>query len=165
MKSRARSVLVAIAGLSLGACRQADGPLPAPNQAVQEELVDVTRDLLNVAASSDPQAPKDLADDLQKYVERPGAEPAVNELSQRTAAVLTGVKLTEQDAQRLSHTLWLSVAARELSERQIETLQNDLEALLVSVGVAQENAQEVAARVGDVQGVVTSRPRRWYELF
>ena len=165
MRSRARYVLVVVAGLSLGACRQADGPLPAPSQAVQEELVDVTRDLQNVAASSDPQAPQDLVDDLQKYAQRPSARPAVNELSRRTASVIAGVNLTEQDAQRLAHTLWLSVAARELSERQIGTLQNDLQALLMSVGVTEANAQQVAAQVGDVQGVVTNRPRRWYELF
>jgi hypothetical protein len=52
-----------------------------------------------------------------------------------------------------------------LSERQIETLQNDVQALLMSVGIAEENAQQVAAQVGDVQVAVTDRPRRWYELF
>jgi len=165
MRSRARYVLIVIAGLSLGACRQADGPIPAPNQNVQEELVDVTRDLQNIAASRDPQAPTDLAADLRKYAQRPDARPAVDQLSLRTASVLPGVNLPEQAAQRLAHDLWLSVAARDLSERQIETLQNDVQSLLMSVGVAEENAQQVAAQVGDVQGVVTDRPRRWYELF
>ncbi len=165
MRSRARYVLIVMAGLSFGACRQADGPVPAPNANVQEELVDVTRGLENVASGRDPQAPKDLADDLRKYASGPDAAPAVDQLSQRTASVLSGVNLSEQDAQRLAHTLWLSVAARDLSERQIETLQNDMQALLISVGVAQENAQQVAAQVGEVQGAVTDRPRRWYELF
>jgi hypothetical protein len=154
-----------IAGLSLGACRQADGPIPAPNQTVQEELVDVTRDLQNIAASRDPQAPQDLADDLRKYAPRRDARPAVDQLSGRTASVLGGVTLTEQAAQRLAHNLWLSVAARELSERQIDMLQNDVQSLLISLGVAEQNAQQVAALVGDVQGAVTDRPRRWYELF
>ena len=157
--------MVAIAGLLAGACRQADGPMPAPDQNVKEELVDVARDLQNVAASSDPQAPQDLADDLVKYAQRPSARPAVSELSQRAASVIVGVKLTEQDAQRLAHTLWLSVAARELSERQIETLQTDVQSQLTSLGVAEGSAQQVAAQVGDVQGVVTNRPRRWYEMF
>ena len=80
-------------------------------------------------------------------------------------AVLAGVDLTEQAAQRLAHNLWLSVVARELSERQVETLQNDVQALLMEEGVAEESAQQVAAQVGDVQGTVTTRPRRWYELF
>ena len=59
--------------------------------------------------------------------------------------------------QRLAHNLWLSVAAREMSERQIETLQNDVQALLI-VGVAEEGAQQVAAQVGEVQSAVTLRP-------
>ena len=139
--------------------------MPAPSETVKEELVDVARDLQSVAASSDPQAPKDLADDLLKYAQRPSARPAISELSQRGAAALVGLKLTEQDAQRLAHTLWLSVSARELSERQVETLQNDVRSQLTSLGVAEERAQQVAARVGDVQGIVTNRPRRWYEMF
>ncbi len=60
-------------GLSLGACRQADGPIPTPNQNVQGELEDVRHDLQNVASGRDPQAPKDLADDLRKYTEEPEA--------------------------------------------------------------------------------------------
>ena len=165
MKSCARYVVIVIAGLSLGACRQADGPIPAPNQTVEGELVDVTHDLQNIAASRDPQAPKDLADDLRKYTFRSDAEPAVDQLSQRTATVLPGVELTEQAAQRLAHNLWLSVTALELSERQVETLQNDVQSLLMSVGVADENAEQVAAQVGEVQSAVTDRSRRWYELF
>ena len=165
MRACARYVLIVVLGLSLGACRQADGPIPVPNQDRQDELVDVMHDLQNVATGRDPQAPEDLAYDLRKYAESPDQEPAVDELSERTAAVLAGVDLTEQAAQRLAHNLWLSVVARELSERQVETLQNDVQALLMEEGVAEESAQQVAAQVGDVQGTVTTRPRRWYELF
>ena len=165
MRSRARYVLIVFVGLSLGACRQADGPMPAPSETVQEELVDVARDLQNVASGRDPQAPEDLAEDLGKYADSPSARPVVDELSQRASTVLAGVDLTEQAAQRLAHNLWLSVAASELSGRQVETLQNDVQSLLMAEGVAEEDAQQVAAQVGDVQGAVTARPRRWYELF
>jgi hypothetical protein len=139
--------------------------MPAPDQNVQEELVDVTRDLQNVATGRDPQAPEDLAQDLRKYTDSPSAKLVVDELSQRTATVLAGVDLTEQAAQRLAHNLWLSVAASELSGRQVETLQNDVQSLLMAEGVAEESAQQVAAQVGTVQGAVNARPRRWYELF
>ncbi len=165
MRSRARYVLIAIVGLSFGACRQADGPIPTPNEDVQGELEDVRHDLLNVASGRDPLAPEDLAHDLRKYTEVPDAMSAVDELSERTATVLAGVDLTNEAAQRLAHNLWLSVAALELSERQIETLQNDVQSLLMAEGVAEEDAQQVAARVGDVQVLVTGSPRRWYELF
>ena len=165
MRSRSRYVLIVITGLSLGACRQADGPIPVPDENIQEELVDVRRDLQNVATGRDPQAPEDLTEDLRKYTDSPSAELVVDELSQRTVAVLAGVDLSEQGAQRLAHNLWLSVAALELSGRQVETLQNDVQSLLMTEGVAEENAQQVAAQVGDVQGAVSARPRRWYELF
>jgi len=154
-----------IASLWLAGCRQADGPVPTPSQNIQSELQDVRHDLQNIASGRDPQAPKDFADDLGKYVDRPTAQPVADELSRRTASVLAGSKLTEQVAQQLAHDLWLSVAAREMSERQVEALQNDVQSLLMSIGIVEENAQQVAAQVGAVQSAVTDRPRRWYELF
>jgi hypothetical protein len=157
--------VLALAALPLAGCRQADGPIPMPDAAAQEELGDVARDLEGVSTGRDPQAPQNLADDLRKYARRPAAVPTVDELSRRTADAVRGSKLTEQGAQRLTHNLWLSVAARELSERQVENLQNDTQSLLVSVGVPEDRAQRVAAQVGEVQRAVNNRPRRWYELF
>jgi len=40
-----------------------------------------------------------------------------------------------------------------------------MQLMLTSLGVAESNAQLVAAQVGDVQGAVGDRARRWYELF
>jgi hypothetical protein len=159
------AALIVAAALITG-CRQADGPMPAPDANIQKELVDVTRDLENVA-NNNPDGPEELAYDLRKYVsdKRPQAVPAVDELSRRTAQVLPNTKLTPESAQRLAQSLWVSVTAAELSERQVETLQEDVQSLLVSVGVAEQNAQQVAAQVGDVQRAVGDRPRRWYELF
>ena len=156
---------IGVVVLLLGGCRQPDGTVPTPDATVQEELGDVARDLQYIAAARDPEAPKNLADDLRKYAQRPAAVPAVDELSRRTAGAVTGSQLTEQAAQRLTHNLWLSVAARDISERQVESLQNDTHSLLVSVGVAEARAQEVALQVGEVQRAITARPRRWYELF
>jgi hypothetical protein len=165
MRSLACALPVVTLTVFLGGCRQADGPVPTPNQTYQEELVDVARDLQNVASGRDPNGPVDLADDLRKYTEKPAAKPLVDELSARTVKALQGRDLADQDAQRLAHNLWVSVYAKDLSERQIETLQNDMQALLVSLGAGEESAQQVAAQVGEVQSSVTLRPRRWYELF
>ena len=165
MSLRVRVVLVVIVGLSLGACSQADGPMPTPSEDVQEELVDVRRDLQNIASARDPRARQDLADDLRKYSEVPEASSAVDELSQQAAAVLVGADLSDETAQQLAHSLWLSVAAVELSERQMEALQSDVVSLLMTEGIAEEDAQQVAAQIGEVQGAVATRPRRWYELF
>ncbi len=158
-------LLVLVTLVSVSACRQADGPVPTPSAETQEELGDVARDLQYIASGRDPEAPKYLASDLRKYARRESAEPAVDELARRTTTAVTGVNLGEQDAQRLTHNLWLSVAAREISERQIEGLQNDMEALLLSIGTPQHRAGQVAALVGEVQRAVPARPRRWYELF
>lgn len=158
------AVTVAFA-LMVGGCRQPDGEVPTPNATVQEELVDVSRDLQYVAAGTDPGAANDLAADLRKYARRTSAVPEVDELSARAAAAVGGSKLTQQSAEQLAHNLWLSVAARDMSERQVEGLQNETRSLLVSIGIPEERAEQVAAQVGEVQRAVTDRPRRWYELF
>jgi hypothetical protein len=165
MRSLACGLLIATLTLVLGGCRQGDGPVPAPNQTYQEELVDVARDLQNVATGRDPNGPTDLANDLRKYTDKRAAEPMVDELSARTVKAIAGRELADQDAQRLAHNLWVSVYAKDLSERQIETLQNDMQAHLVSLGTAEDIARQVAAQVGEVQSSVTLRPRRWYEFF
>lgn len=139
--------------------------MPAPNSNVQEDLADIGRDLTYIATGSDPAAPQDLAADLRKYVTRDVATPVVEELSTRTASAVANKKLPEQTAQRLAHTLWMAIAAREMSQRQVETLQNDTQSLLMSIGVADEQAEHVAMQVGEVQRVVTDRVRRWYEWF
>ena len=151
--------------LLLAGCRQSDGPMPTPGAQAKEDLEDIRHDLEFIANGRDPQAPEYLADDLRKYARRASAVPAVDELSRRAATVIPGSKLTEQDGQRLAHSLWQSVMAIETSERQIETMQNDMQALLMSIGVAEAGAQRVAAQVGEVQRAVNDRPRRWYELF
>lgn len=159
------SALICASVLILAGCRQPDGQVPTPDAVVSEELGDVARDLQYIANARDPEAPKNLADDLRKYAQPSSAVPAVDELSRRTAGALAGTQLTEQAAQRLTHNLWLSVAARDISERQVESLQNDTHSLLVSVGISEDRAEQVAVQVGEVQRAVTGRPRRWYELF
>lgn len=153
-----------ILAVSLAACRQPDAPMPMPNATVEEELLDVKKDLQNVAGNN-PTAPQELADDLRKYAVRPAARPAVDELTKRTTTVLVGRNVSEQLADRLARSLWTTIAAREISERQVEALQNDVRSMLVSIGVAEEGAMQVATQVGEVQKAVTNRPRRWYEFF
>ena len=135
-----------------------------PRSDVQEELGDVARDLQYIADKRDPEAPKNLADDLRKYARRPSAVSAVDELSRRTAGAVAGSQLTEQDAQRLTHNLWLSVTARDISERQIESLQNDTQALLVSVGVRRTGRSRSPRRSARCSAR-NDPPPPWYELF
>jgi hypothetical protein len=165
MTSLVRGALLVVLSLVAAGCRQPDGPMPTPNENVQDDLVDIGRDLIYIATGSDPAAPQDLLADLRKYVTRDEAMPVVEELSRRTAGAVANTKLPEQTAQRLAHTLWVAIAAREMSDRQVEALQNDTQSMLISIGVADEPAAQVAAQLGEVQRVVTDRQRRWYEWF
>ena len=168
MRMTSRSVLaIALLSLSLAfsGCRQADGPLPQPAGEVPNRIGDISRDLVSVSRG-DAQAPQDLADDLGVFVESPAqGRVAVDELSRRTAAVVAGKTLSDQNSQRLAHQLWTAVAGRELSERQVQGMQNDMHTLLVSFGVAENSAEGVAAQVAEVQKAVNARARRWYEFF
>lgn len=138
--------------------------MPVPEGETPNRLHDISRDLQSVAGG-EMQARQDLADDLLVFGEPADVGAALQELSKRTSDVVAGKNLSEQDAERLAHQLWVSAAARELSQRQVETLQNDMHGLLVSIGVTEDHAQQVAAQVGEVQRIVTERPRRWYEIF
>jgi len=164
MRLAVRYALIPVVALSFAACRQADGAVPTPNAATQNEIDDLGRDLLSVAGR-DAQAPKDLADDLHKYTETASIHPAFDELARRTSSLVAGTKLSEQAAQQLAHDLWLAVSAREMSERQVEALQMDFQMVLVSAGVPEASVQPVAQQVQEVQRLVTTRPRRWYEFF
>lgn len=164
MRWNVRCVLIPVMLLLVAGCRQADGPIPTPNPATQNEIDDLSRDLLGVAARIE-ESQKDLALGLHKYTENPDVLPAFDELARRTSTVVAGSKLSQTGAQQLAHSLWLSVSAREMSERQVETLQTEMQAVLMSAGVPEQDAQPVVAQVQEVQRLVTARPRRWYEFF
>lgn len=165
MTSRVRAALFVMLPLLVFGCRQSDGQMPTPSETAQGDLVDIGRDLIYIATGSDPAAPQDLSVDLRKYVTRDEAIPVVEELARRTAGAVAAKKLPEQTSQQLAHTLWVAIAATEMSDRQVEGLQNDTQSILMSIGVADEQAQQVAAQVGEVQRAVTTRQRRWYEWF
>ena len=164
MKSLFHCALILVAGVSVGACRQADGLVPTPSAEAQSEIGDISRDLQSIAAR-EAQASADLADDLRKYAELTSLQPAIDELSRRTASVVAGSTLTEEAAQQLAHDLWVVVVAREMSERQVESLQSDFTSVLMSAGIDEGRAQPVAAQVEETQRLVTTRTRRWYEFF
>ena len=73
--------------------------------------------------------------------------------------------LDDATAQKLAHLLWLSVSARQLSERQIGSLQKDLKDTLTLAGVEESRAQPVADKLGEVQKATTENRRRWYQFF
>jgi predicted small lipoprotein YifL len=167
MKSLIRVLLALTMAVSLAACRQSDGPLPTPAADQEGEIRDLSRDILNIASGSDPQAPKDLADDLLRYTadKRPAANPTVMELSSQTADAVKGRAISEEAALQLARHYWIAANARELSEDQIETLGTDVQTLVQSLGAPEPLASSIGAEVRELQGFATDRTRRWYEVF
>lgn len=166
MRSRAVPPLCLAAALWLGGCRQADGPSPDAGGEVPNRLEDISKDLGNIAAGH-AGAGQDLADDLAVFVDaqqKPDAAPLITELARQIASALPKTTLAENRGLRLARQLWLTVASRELSEKQVETLQSDVRAALVGVGVPEPRARTIAAHAGTVHNQVSDRKRRWYEF-
>jgi hypothetical protein len=164
MRSRLLLVLCLGTALLLAACRQPDGPLPSADVQVSNRLGDIGRDLMNIAGG-DQSGANDLADDLQVFADDARGESAARELATRTGAALKGKPLSDEQSQQLANQLWVAVGGRQLSERQVESLRNDTKALLVTLGATEASATEVATQIGEVQQVVATRKRRWYERF
>jgi len=137
--------------------------MPEASETVANELGDISRDLQNVAYQS-PSAAQDLTEDISHYAQGSnGGEAAAQELAQRLAQALAGKMFKVAQAMPVAHTVWVAVAARQLSEQQIENLSNEMKSELMALGVDESRAQSVADQVGAVQQAVTARHRRWYE--
>jgi hypothetical protein len=154
--------LLVVIALPLAACRQADGPMPEATESVANELGDISRDMQNVAYQN-PSGTKDLSDDISHYAQGTNGEAAAQELARRLAQALSGKMFKIAQAMPVAHTSWVAVAGRQLSERQVENLKNEMKSQLMGLGVDEQQAQNVADQVGVVQQTVTGRRRRWYE--
>jgi hypothetical protein len=164
---RGTVIVVLVTGLAVAGCRQADAPLPAMDESVTNRLSDLTRNLQNISANHQ-EAVGDLADDLKVFVEEnrtPQAPPAIDGLAQSVAQAISGKPFDEATMSALSRQLWLTVASRELSDKQTDTLQADVRAATIGVGASPESAGAVAAQAVAVQRTLNSRQRLWYEVF
>jgi hypothetical protein len=156
--------IVFAAALTSAGCRQADGPLPPATGGVPNELGDISRDIWNLSRGEADGA-KDLSDDISHYAQGTnGGEAAAQELSRRLADALKGKMFKLAQAMPVARTCWVTTAGRQLSEKQVDSLKNDMKSQLTSLGVNDQQAQGVADQVGVVQQAVTARHRRWYEL-
>lgn len=159
-----RAALVLALALCAIGCRQPDGLPPTPTAEQSNEIGDIARDMINVV-NKNPEAPEDLRGDLSRYSQTQDVASETDALARQLAQALAGARLDDETAQRLAHTLWLGLTAREFSESQIDALKSDLKTILTSAGVPEDRAQPVADRLGAVQTLITNNPRRWYQLF
>jgi TolB-like protein len=165
MSSRAiLSIALVYAACVLG-CSQADGGLPPAAGEVPNRIGDLGRNLDNISRG-DASGEKDLADDLMTFAQtKPAADAPIADLSRVVAQALSGRTLSAESVGVLARQLWLTVAARDFSEKQIESLQADVRAAALAAGIAPEVAGAIATQAAAVQKVVTDRQRRWYEVF
>lgn len=158
------SALVLVTALGAVACKQGDGQLPAKTNEVPNRLGDLKRDL-EAIIGGEQQAVEDLADDLLVFTDEPEGRNATKALAVTVSSMLVNRKITEETQTKVVDLMWTAVAARELSERQVDALKDDMRNTLLAAGVTQPDANLAAGRVGDVQNAVTLRTRRWYERY
>ena len=138
--------------------------MPQETGDVPNRLHDLQRDLESVAAGEADGA-KDLADDLAVFAGDSNGVSAARTLAGSTSVVILKRSLNADALKQLSTILWKAIASRELSERQVDALKDDMRGVLISIGVAQADANVVADRVGQTQKTVTLRTRRWYQRY
>jgi hypothetical protein len=167
MSCRFPAAVCVVLAVAMAGCRMADGPLPTPGTEDLNRLDDLRRDLGNVVAGH-ADAKKDFADDLMVFVKadaRPEAPAAVNELARLISDAAVSAQLKETSVSPLLRQAWTAVVARELSEKQIATLQADVKTTLTELAVPEPSAQAISSQIVVVQKTVTDRQRRWYEVF
>jgi hypothetical protein len=145
----------------------ADGPLPMPGNEDLNRLDDLRRDLGNLVGGN-AEGKKDFTDDLLVLVRadaRPEATAAVIELARLISEAAVAVQLKEASAPPLLKQVWTAVVARELSEKQIATLQADVKTTLTELKVPEPSVQAISSQIVVVQKAVTARERRWFEVF
>ncbi|HEY7191994.1 MAG TPA: hypothetical protein VH436_35850 [Vicinamibacterales bacterium] len=156
--------VVLVSGACVAGCRQPDGAWPAENGDTPNRLHDLSRDLQSVAGG-EADAPKDLADDLAVFADKPAGVSAARNLADGLSTTIRKRSAGEDVCKQMASILWKAVASRELSERQIDSLKDDMRGALTSLGVSQSDANSVADRIGQTQQAVSVRTRRWYERY
>jgi hypothetical protein len=151
--------------LALGGCRQPDGAMPVPAGDDPGRITDLMGDLDSISRG-DADGQESLTEDLLIFTQgKPQADAAVKELGTRTAAALKGRSLADEPTKAYANQLYLTVRAWRLSERQVKTLQTDVQTTLTSGGIPMEAAQPIVDQVAEVQRAVNETPRRWYQWF
>lgn len=126
---------------------------------------DIGVDLQRIAGGSE-ESKYELAEDLLVAADVDSEGRAVvTGFAARLADAVAAAELNDDGAEGVARLAWTLVAATELSDRQVKQLQEDFRAALVTAGVAPDRADALVAELPTVQRTVSTRPRRWYEVF
>ncbi len=165
MSPRIALSLALVCVVCAAGCRQPDGASPVAEADVPNRIVDLGRNLDNIAAG-DPAGAQDLAADLKVFIpDKPAAAAPIDDLSRAVAQALSGRRLDAEASRAFAQQLWLTVASTNLSDKQAESLQADVRKAALATGMAPEVAAAVATQAATVQRAASGRQRRWYEVF
>jgi len=149
-------------------CRMADGPVPdAKDPDAANELGDLGRDVSNILGG-DAQGRQDFLDDLLGFADleaTPAAEAPIKALGTQVIDAAVATKPTEATMAPLLAHLYVAITARQLSEGQVKTMEENVRTAASGIGLDDVKARALAAQAGIVQQAVTERHRRWYEVF
>jgi hypothetical protein len=158
---RYRSAILLLT-LGLAGCSQPEGTVPRPGGEHLNKTEDLSRDLQGVATNENGAA-NDLRQDLANLTAAPPPDHLLNELSNRLTEALPGTSLSDETAMKLATYLYVGTSARELSQRQVATLRQDVTATLTGTGVPPPKAEPVGLVVEQIQiAINTNRKRFWH---
>jgi hypothetical protein len=138
--------------------------MPAAGGEMADRLEDLSRDLQNVAAGA-PMASDEFADDLLIFADVEEMLEATEVLARLVTDALTGMDLSAERSAQLAHALWVVMAAQELSESQMNATRDEFRLDLIATGASEAVADAVSAQLAITQQFVSTRSRRWYEVF
>lgn len=166
MKISAFRIAVVVVVLVSGGCRQPDGVVPPIDEETANRIGDAANDL-RAAARGEVEAKQGFVDDFLVFIDEDAetGREAVRVFTSRLSEAVVSVPLQEEMAQQIARSCWNLIGVTDLSERQVTALQEELRAQLVSAGLPQDRVDAVIAGMPAVQQAVTTRPRRWYQVF
>lgn len=166
MKIPALRAVVVIVVLFGSGCRQPDGVVPPVDEETANRIEDAATDLRR-GAGGDAEARQGLGDDFLVFINEDAetGREAVRGFTSSLSEAVASVPLEEELALQIARTCWNLIAVTVLSDRQVVALQDELRGHLVAAGVPQERVDAVVGGMPAVQQAVTTRPRRWYEMF
>ena len=163
MKTTFRSLTLLSLLVLAVACRDADGPIPAPTGDEADEVYELSRDILNVAGG-DPQALQELTDDLGTQGPYETGQPGAAALAKSLQGALVGRQMSEAQAKRLADDLYIVLAGDKLSPGQVEAVQTRVSGLLREVGSPEGAIGPVRDNITSVQSLVNPGRKRWWDV-
>ena len=163
MRTVFRSVSLVVVLLLAAACRQADGPVPQPKGDEPNEVYELSRDILNVAGG-DPQALREMSDDLGTQGPLETGQPGAGALAKSLQTALVSRRLSDEQARRLAGDLYIVFTADKLSVSQVDALQERVGGLLREVGAPESAIPPVRNDIKSVQALVNTSGRHWWEF-